>query len=431
MTWLLRFNGRLMVQIAVAAGCCGAAGYSGRWWLRRVWFSAPVEFPPRGVRVDDFQTVEVNRRACRHFAGQDVVVRYHIFPPGSADSRDRPPPGAVSPVEPERVADRRPPPEDAIRALLSGFVPRVVLDKVRPAAKEAAGHEARYKFASMTLEPSKAPSPQQLVSNGTVPFGENAGRQSFLAGVFDAATDQSFVKCATGYVGGPDPDLAVRTCVPDGTVLVPPYLRVMLAAVAFLPFPLDANLRVAALGVAGGALPSYLQHNLSTRIGHLDLVDVEPAVLEAAIAHMGLSGDKLRRGCTLHVKDAETFLRETSTKQDILFVDLFSGARLAPVVKQEAFVTLCRESLATAGVVAFNLPSSDPQFVQMCRRCFGESHVFVAPVPHGSNVVVFAAARMPDETARRHVVGRATTICRDFHLKYDLGAHLPMSWCVW
>lgn len=107
-------------------------------------------------------------------------------------------------------------------------------------------------------------------------------------------------------------------CVSDPTHLSAPYTRVLLSAFLLLPtssFASMPGLHVGVLGVGGGALPSFLQHFFARLIARLDLVDIEPSCLVAAVRDMGLRhGDGVAATTTttrtyLYASDAQTFLQ--------------------------------------------------------------------------------------------------------------------------
>jgi spermidine synthase len=382
--WLFKWDSRRGQRFLFSACGVAAGAYVSRWWLRRVFFAVPNDGLDEAHRVG---SKEVHRERCQMFKELDVVVRYHTT-------------NAYELSWPQYYAR-------FLREWLAG--------RPTPESQKVPSQ----KFASMTLEPSADAS-------------SSSSSSSFLRGMLDRATDQTFVRCASGYrSGGLDAGWTNRTCLPDTSVLCANYLRVMFAAFAMLPFPLDANLNVAQLGVAGGALPGFIQHYLTSRVSQLDLVDIEPAASNAALRHMGLDGDRMLRRCTLHVVDAEDYLLRHTDKLDVLFVDLYEGSTLSPLVRRHSFIDLCRVSLRKTGVVAFNLPSSDPFFYDECAAVFGKRNVLVAPVPRSSNVVVLAARDLPEGASRRHIVGRASELSRSLHLPYDIGAHLPMLWAVW
>ena len=294
-----------------------------------------------------------------------------------------------------------------------------------------------HKYASMTIEPQrKGPS----------------GLQSML----DSSTEQTLTKCMSTnkYKAFPD------DCTADASSLLSPYLRVMLGTFAFFPFPIPGPLRMCQLGVGGGALPMFLQQHLGSVVGQLDLVDIEPAVLRAAVQKMGL--EKINRVGEMRMcaEDGAAFLEKVAAASpsrrrdqnagtipsnsgfapyDVLFVDLFVGSRLPSFLDNPAdamgFAELCRDALTPQGVVAFNMPYRTPEFEAVCKGVFGDKRVFALPCSPNSNVVYVATRSFGDASMatqnKRHVVRRCHELSVRYQLPFDVSASLPLSWWVW
>jgi spermidine synthase len=124
------------------------------------------------------------------------------------------------------------------------------------------------------------------------------------------------------------------------------YLRWM-AAVAEAVATRD----IVHVGAAGGALARALAASVPSR--HQELVEVEPAVVELARAHLGL-----RRAPGLRVRTADgraALARRGDGSADAVLVDAFVGARVPRhLVSAEALADLARV-VAPAGVVAINV----------------------------------------------------------------------------
>ncbi|SCU70981.1 uncharacterized protein TEOVI_000256100 [Trypanosoma equiperdum] len=299
-------------------------------------------------------------------------------------------------------------------------------------------------------------------------------------------TQQSLVRC--------DPLApASMNCLADASYLGAPYLRIMLSALLLLPSPLP-RLRVAVLGVGGGSLPSFLQQHFSHDIMRLDLVDAEQQCFRAAVEDMGMRKKMQGGSVTCHVQDGAAFLQDVvgsstgtgesnstfdelvssrthsgtsvsfkggdyptngnqhkplsryqvqpATCYDVLFVDLFVGSDPPAFMSSLIFLQLCREALSSIGVAAFNLPKSDPDFVQMCQRVFGSQNVYQVPVPASANIVVLARCAAGagvghtiyeerSHVAHRHFYRRAQQLQKSHGLPYDLSSHYPIWWRLW
>jgi spermidine synthase len=204
-------------------------------------------------------------------------------------------------------------------------------------------------------------------------------------------------------------------------------------------------IRVAALGVAGGTLPLFLQHYFGRSIGRMDLVDIEPQVLASAMVDMGLVPRPSRRTpaaaetiTRLYADDAKQFLATSGIKHDLIFVDTFVGGDVPEHIQAPAFLELCRDRLREGGVAAFNIPFADKELLKDISNVFGKANVFIANVPKTSNVVVFGAVRSAESgdprlqqpTKNRQFMRRAAEISTAFALPYDLAMHLPHKWLL-
>lgn len=125
---------------------------------------------------------------------------------------------------------------------------------------------------------------------------------------------------------------------------------------------------------------------------------------------------------------------------DVLFVDLFVGSEIAAEVGSLHFLQLCRQSLTSVGVAAFNLPVRADSFVSACERVFGSSNVYTIPTPGSSNIVVLArgggeegdgiSTSLP-HLSHRVLCRRARQLQQRYKLPYDLANHYPLWWHFW
>ena len=116
---------------------------------------------------------------------------------------------------------------------------------------------------------------------------------------------------------------AAQQCVAADNVLVRACDRVMLCALALLPLPLHANLRIAELGLGtggGGALHPFLQRYFSSQIQGLDLVDAEGEAFVAAVNALGFRNNLHGLTARYHAESPSSFLIHAAVKFDLLFV---------------------------------------------------------------------------------------------------------------
>lgn len=404
---------------------------------------------------------EVLREPCERLIGYDVVVRYNFAEPevsyedeGRIDDKDRSKLGRMlrrlykiyfteelndlsnqEGYDPSNDAPQFR--TEAIRSVAKPRIPSNSDESLQPSDQPLLFPDGKqslawpigtHLFASMTIEPQ--------VNKGSV------GLQSML----DSSTEQTLTKCMSSNKYRKHPN----QCVADASTLLSPYLRVMLSTFAFFPFPIPGPLRVCQLGVGGGALPMFLQQQLGSVIGQLDLVDIEPAVLRAAVSKMGL--EKLGRNGEMRMcaEDGLMFLEKVVSAQtsgkissfkpyDVLLVDLFVGSRLPSFLDNPAdamsFGELCKAALTPQGVVAFNMPHRMPEFERVCKDVFGEQRVVALPCSPNSNVVYIATKAYNDRSVvsmnKRHIVRRCRELSLRYQFPFDVSASMPVSWWAW
>lgn len=140
------------------------------------------------------------------------------------------------------------------------------------------------KYSALVLEPSapRAYGSGDLEKNPPLLLSSpSSSSRGFLQQWTDAATDQTVIRCDPL---SRDVDL---NCSNRGSSLEAPYLRAMMSVLAWLPAR-PAPLHVGVLGVGGGALPAFLQHYCGRVVERMDLVDVEPMCLHAALQDLGM-----------------------------------------------------------------------------------------------------------------------------------------------
>ena len=100
-----------------------------------------------------------------------------------------------------------------------------------------------------------------------------------------------------------------------------------------------------AIGLGTGSLPSIL----GSQGVHVDVVEIDPAVVRFAGEHFGFvpSGD-------VHVEDARTFLRRTERRYDIIVHDTFTGGTTPEHLLSLEVVRRVRDILLANGVLVLN-----------------------------------------------------------------------------
>jgi predicted membrane-bound spermidine synthase len=107
---------------------------------------------------------------------------------------------------------------------------------------------------------------------------------------------------------------------------------------------------VLVIGSAGGTIPrAYASFYPDA---HVDGVEIDPAVTEAARRFMGLDDVPNLHTVT---EDGRTFLRTTSKRYDVIVVDAYREEYVPFYMATQEFFQLAREHLRSGGVVALNV----------------------------------------------------------------------------
>jgi len=121
----------------------------------------------------------------------------------------------------------------------------------------------------------------------------------------------------------------------------------------FLVVPplLDHPVRdVLVIGSAGGTIPRA--YSVFYPGAHVDGVEIDPAVTEAARRFMGLDDIPNLRTVT---DDGRTFLRSTGTRYDLIIVDAYREEYVPFYMATQEFFALARQHLRSGGAIALNV----------------------------------------------------------------------------
>jgi spermidine synthase len=128
-----------------------------------------------------------------------------------------------------------------------------------------------------------------------------------------------------------------------------PYSQLMVAALALTPKPQRALI----LGHGGGSLAKWLERYWPEL--ELDIVEVDPSVVQAAEDYFDYRAPAQHH---VHVRDARMFLRETKSRYDIIWLDVFARHLIPFHLTTREFFQLVYQHLTSAGVLAANLAST-------------------------------------------------------------------------
>jgi len=209
-------------------------------------------------------------------------------------------------------------------------------------------------------------------------------------------TDQSTVK-----VGDPD-WLELR------------YTRVMPVALAAVEKPR----RILIVGLGGGSIPNFLHKYYPDT--HIDVVDIDPVVVEVAKKYFGFREDKTLR---VHVADGRAFIEKCEKPYDVIFLDAYGPENIPYALATREFLQAVRKAVAPKGVVVANLwsRSTNRLYDSMVRTyidVFDEVHV--VDIRNSGNVVLLALPHQP-KLNRDTLARQARILSREKKFPFNLG----------
>lgn len=202
--------------------------------------------------------------------------------------------------------------------------------------------------------------------------------------------------------------------VGDPNRLELPYVRSMLVSLAMVQAPR----RVLIIGLGGGTLASFLHRHYPQ--AHIDVVDVDPEVLEVARTFFGFREDET---LCAHVADGRRFVEECRRPYDLILLDAYGAESVPYHLATREFLQAVRRALTPKGIAVGNLHwrSSDPPYGSMVctyQEVFDQLHVL--DVPGAGNKILFALPHHqpfePDNLKRQ-----AQVISQQKGFPFDLG----------
>ncbi|MCP3137944.1 spermidine synthase [Pyxidicoccus xibeiensis] len=193
-----------------------------------------------------------------------------------------------------------------------------------------------------------------------------------------------------------------------------PYTRMSMAGLAFVPEPE----RILVVGLGGGAIPMFLRAVLPEVA--IDVVDVEPDVVEAAKLYCGFQEDDALR---VHVADGRSFIEASGPAYSLIVLDAYGPDNIPPHLATREFLGAARARLTADGAVLGNVweSVSNPLFPSMLRTwrvSFPQLHRL--DVPSTTNRILVGLSHTE---AYSHVdlVDRAARLERELGLPFELG----------
>ncbi|WP_233609911.1 MULTISPECIES: spermidine synthase [Corallococcus] len=192
-----------------------------------------------------------------------------------------------------------------------------------------------------------------------------------------------------------------------------PYTRMSMVALAFVPRPEN----ILAIGLGGGAIPMFLRAVLPDT--HIDVVELDAAVVDAAKMYCGFQEDALLR---THVADGRAFIEEDGPPYDLIFLDAYGAEQIPGHLATREFLGAVRSRLSRGGAVVSNVweSAANPHFDAMVRTYQVSFHgLSVFEVPTSTNRIL-VGLEGPLRLTREALVERARQVERERKLPFRL-----------
>jgi spermidine synthase len=163
------------------------------------------------------------------------------------------------------------------------------------------------------------------------------------------------------------------------------YTRFLALALAFQPEPK----RVLILGLGGGSFPKRLHRDFPQVV--VDVVDIDPEVIGIAKRYFQVPEDSRLR---LHRRDGRRFVRETTERYDLIFLDAYNSDTIPFHLTTREFYQQLEAHLAPGGFVVSNIIGAlrGPQsaFFRAMYRTLADTFptVYVVPTYDGGGAFV-------------------------------------------
>lgn len=210
---------------------------------------------------------------------------------------------------------------------------------------------------------------------------------------------------------GGAPQSVVRPGDPDHLALA--YIQALPVVFAYVPKAQRALL----VGLGGGSLPSLLVHRLPAL--QLDVVELDPVVVEVARSHFGLPEAS---GLRVHVGDGRAFIERADARWDLVVLDAYDARGVPLRLATVEFLRSVRRVLAPGGVACANVwagsanPLYDPMLAAW-REVFQE--VWVLEIPRSWNRIVIGLPVGPAPD-RAEILRRSEAVAGRLALRTDL-----------
>lgn len=179
------------------------------------------------------------------------------------------------------------------------------------------------------------------------------------------------------------------------------YTRTMMGFLMFKPRPE----RIAMVGLGGGSLAKFCHHYLPD--AHLDVAEINPHVIALRDTFCIPPDDHRFK---VIAADGAAFIRDVTTRYDVLLLDGFDDQGLPPDLASDRFYRNCARALQPGGMLVANFPAGQSglkTYVKRIQRHFADQVVQVG-YEGLDNIIVLAFKPQDGQKppARLGVLGR-------------------------
>ncbi|WNG16975.1 spermidine synthase [Cystobacter fuscus] len=133
------------------------------------------------------------------------------------------------------------------------------------------------------------------------------------------------------------------------------YVRVATAGLALT----QGRSRILVVGLGGGSFPMLL-HRLLPRRSRIDVVEINPVVVDTARRFFGVRED---HRLLIHVDEGSRFMTRQGARYDLILLDAFSDRGTPDHLKAARVFEDVRHRLSFGGVAVLNIALEDPRDV--------------------------------------------------------------------
>jgi spermidine synthase len=193
--------------------------------------------------------------------------------------------------------------------------------------------------------------------------------------------------------------------------LVTAYARKMMAFLLFNRAPRE----ILMIGLGGGSLVKFCHRRLlGTR---LTVVEIDPDIVALREwFHIPPDDDRLQ----VLLEDGADFVRRDAWAADILLIDAFDRAGVAPSLASHDFYAHAFRCLQPDGLLVMNLAGERARYAahleRLCEACPGP--VLLVPVANDGNVLIFAFARRAHPWTSESLEATAEELQSEFALEF-------------